>query len=281
MPLSDYQAACDTIRSRTGSTEAIKSGDFAEKINVVYEVGKSQGGTGGDRYEEGYTEGIEQGKQAERETYWNSYLNSKDYANVCDYMFAGRGWKKEIFNPTQDIKPTRAVGMFNMTGITGDLVDLCEKAEITIDFSNCKLFNTFATNANGITRFGILDISKATDNISFTNATNLITIDKMIVSETTPFSNTCFNGCSKFENILFEGVIAKSINFQWSPKLSRTSTESGINHLSSTTTGLSATFSLIAVKKAFETSEGANDGDTSEEWLNLIATKPNWTINLV
>ena len=29
-----------------------------------------------------------------------------------------------------------------------------------------------------------------------------------------------------------------------------------------------------------KTSEGANDGNTSEEWLNLIATKPNWTITL-
>jgi hypothetical protein len=35
-----------------------------------------------------------------------------------------------------------------------------------------------------------------------------------------------------------------------------------------------------AVKKAFETSKGANDGDESAEWLSLKDSKPNWTITL-
>jgi hypothetical protein len=38
---------------------------------------------------------------------------------------------------------------------------------------------------------------------------------------------------------------------------------------------------LRAVNKAFETSEGANDGKTSTEWETLIGTKTNWTIAYV
>ena len=40
------------------------------------------------------------------------------------------------------------------------------------------------------------------------------------------------------------------------------------------------TFSEEAVNKAFETSEGANDGSNSTEWKALADTKKNWTITL-
>lgn len=35
MPLSDYVAACDAIREKTNSTDAIKSGEMADKINDI------------------------------------------------------------------------------------------------------------------------------------------------------------------------------------------------------------------------------------------------------
>jgi hypothetical protein len=84
------------------------------------------------------------------------------------------------------------------------------------------------------------------------------------------------------EHIGFEGIIAQNgLNLQWSTKLDKESHVKLVNTLSSTTSGLSVTVSQTAVNKAFETSEGANDGSTSQEWLNLIATKPNWTISIV
>jgi hypothetical protein len=54
-----------------------------------------------------------------------------------------------------------------------------------------------------------------------------------------------------------------------------------VNALSTTTTGLFVTLRKDAVNKAFETSEGAMDGSTSDEWLALAATKANWTISLI
>ncbi len=41
MPMEDYVAACDSIREKTKTTEAIKSGEIPEKINEVYETGKN------------------------------------------------------------------------------------------------------------------------------------------------------------------------------------------------------------------------------------------------
>jgi hypothetical protein len=62
--------------------------------------------------------------------------------------------------------------------------------------------------------------------------------------------------------------------------MSANSIRSTFGGLSPDVTEQTLTIPLAAVKKAFETSEGANDGDTSETWNALVASKPNWTITL-
>ena len=106
-------------------------------------------------------------------------------------------------------------------------------------------------------------------------------IEKIIVSASTQYNNT-FRFFQNIEHCPFEGVIAQNgVDFTQSTKLDKESLSSVITCLSSTTTGLKVTLSKIAVNKAFETSEGANDGSTSAEWLALVNTKTNWTISLV
>ena len=90
-----------------------------------------------------------------------------------------------------------------------------------------------------------------------------------------------FYNCTSLENIYFEGTIRDGgLNLSSSTKLSKASWENIVGSLASWVSS-SITGSLASVNTAFETSAGAGDGSTSEEWLNLIATKPNWTINLV
>ena len=89
-----------------------------------------------------------------------------------------------------------------------------------------------------------------------------------------------FTGATALKNITVEGPIAYSISFKDCP-LSKESILSVFNALSDTITGMTLTLKLLAVNTAFETSEGAADGSTSEEWNTLIATKSNWTISLV
>jgi hypothetical protein len=87
--------------------------------------------------------------------------------------------------------------------------------------------------------------------------------------------------CAELVDCPFEGVIGSNgIDLHWSTKLSHDSHVSIFNALSTATTGLTVTFSRTAVNKAFETSEGANDGTTSAEWLALVAAHNNWTISL-
>jgi hypothetical protein len=107
----------------------------------------------------------------------------------------------------------------------------------------------------------------------------VVEIEKIITKESVTYASWFLN--TNLTEIRFEGIIGQDINFQWSTNLSLDSLMSIIEHISSTASGKTATFSKIAVNNAFETSEGLADGSTSEEWLNLIATKNNWTISLV
>lgn len=117
-------------------------------------------------------------------------------------------------------------------------------------------------------------------NNMFNGCSSLTTIQQLDLTSGS-YINTMFTGCTSLVNLTMTGTI-KSSGFNVSPcvKLSKDSITSVINALSSTTTGKSVTLSKTAVNTAFETSSGAGDGSTSEEWTTLIATKFNWTISL-
>ncbi len=184
------------------------------------------------------------GKQAEYDRFWDEF---QDYGNRTNYTyaFAYGGWTDETYNPKYKIRPTMSNNIFMSNA---DITD----TKVTIDL----------TNPNGNQKFGL-----------FTSATKLKTIRKLIINETNIFqaSTSTFNNCKSLENITFEGIIGKSIDFQWSTLLSRESIENIVSCLSTTATDVTLTLSETAVNNAF----------TQDEWNTLIAQKPNWTISLV
>ena len=80
-----------------------------------------------------------------------------------------------------------------------------------------------------------------------------------------------FQNCTALKHLIAVGTIAVSLDIHWSTGLTKASIESIVNALSTTTSGLSVTFSKTAVNNAF----------TDEEWATLANTRSNWTINLV
>ena len=196
----------------------------------------------------------EAGKQASYDEFWDNVQKKGSNLHYL-YAFAGAGWSDATYNPKYPIKVTSAGNG-----------------------------NHIFYYAQRITDTKVpIDLSKATTNLSnmFANS-GLVTIRKIIFGEGITASwATQFTGCSKLENITAEGVLPQSIDIHWSTKLSRNSIESLIGVLSDTVSGKTATFSTVAVNKAFETSEGANDGSASAEWTALVNTKTNWTISLV
>ena len=266
--------------------------------NAGYEKGKSEGGgvedlndvldaqeqaiaelsaildekASGGNTEAAYEQGVADGKKAEHDAFWDAF-QSNGARTYYRYAFNFAGWTEANFKPKYDIIPEGEITqMFNTTNINADLVEICEKQGIVIDFSKITQFEYVFQNSK-FTRVGVIDVSNATKFVSvFYSAKGLVTIDKIIISSKCVTITTPFNLCSALENVIFEGKIAANgLNLQWSTKLSKASIESIISCLSTETSGKSITLSQTAVNNAF----------TDEEWATLIATRSNWTISLV
>lgn len=128
------------------------------------------------------------------------------------------------------------------------------------------------TNGNGILQgnwgsafYDCKELETINGETDFSNVTNL---------------NNILYRCYKLKDITIKPNSLKSSFSIPSPVLSGESIQSTIDGLNSEVTGQTLTIPRNAAKKAFETSEGANDGDTSETWNALVASKPNWTITL-
>lgn len=213
------------------------------------------------------------GKKAEYDAFWDKYQENGN-KNVYAYAFSGVSWNDETFKPKYDIKPIATDNMFSSTGIT-DLVALLEKLGISIDFSNSVSASYIVQNSSTLTTFPVFDARKRTTLQYFIlGCDKLRSVEKVILKDdgTQTFSQYSFWNLPELEEIRFEGVIGQSgIDLKESKKLSKASIESIINHLSTTTSGLTVTLSKTAKEAAF----------TADEWAALIATRTNWTISLV
>jgi hypothetical protein len=205
-------------------------------------------------FDAGYDEGFADGKQAEYDAFWDNIQNngSEDGA-IYVHAFAYARFTDANYHPKYPIIGRSGTSMNEMYYRSGDISDT--------------LVPIYATN-----------------NIShmFSECYNLKTIRLLSLTQDTIFAGA-FYLCSSLENLTIEGTIGQNgFNLQYSKKLSKASITSIIEHLSTTTSGLTVTFSRDAVNKAFETSEGANDGSTAGEWLSYTATaRPKWNFSLV
>ena len=225
---------------------------------------------------------FDSGKQAEYDKFWDDYQQNGNRTNY-EYCFSGRGWNDETFKPKYDIVPTANTNMFTFCGVT-DMIKALENASVKLDLSKA-VSTSYLLQGSFITRFPTIDTSsrKGIDYFLLGNE-NLEYVEKVILKSdgSQTFNNYSFTNNPKLKEIRFEGVIGQNgFTIKDSPLLSKASIESIINALSTVTSGLTVTLSKTAVNNAFETSTGLANGSTSQEWLDLIATKSNWTISLV
>ena len=185
------------------------------------------------------------GKNAQQDNFWDIY-QGKGGAKGYGYAFAGNAWKDDIYTPKYDIVVNyTAAYMYYDTRITD--------TKIVIDL---------ASGAG----------SRSTSNM-FNAASNLKTIKKLIVSETTPFVSSTFQNCTSLQNIEIEGTIGvNGFDIHWSKDLTAESIDSIVRALSTTTSGLTITLPYEAwTTHALE--YGAPN--TNELW----ESRSNWTIN--
>jgi hypothetical protein len=201
--------------------------------------------------------------------FWDSL---QDKGNRTDYSFAFNGitWNNNTFKPKYDIKPLKAERMFYWSKLQGDLVEICDKLGIVIDFSQAtnmyEVFHDYAWGDLALTRIGIIDFSSTTSaTYAFRYNKKLVTIDKLVFHSGIKAFTGAFEQCYALENITIEGEIANSISFSHSSKLTHDSLMSVINALATVET--TKTLTLHADSKAKLT-----DAEKA------IATNKGWTI---
>lgn len=225
-----------------------------------------------------YNVGFEAGRALGDDVLWDSIQN---YGMRTDYECAFRRTKwDKLFNPKYSFENvTSANYLFEYAKVGDNLYT--DK----LDFSKCvKMIGAFlGSDVTRLKKFDMRGCTAAYNGAAsvFFNCGNLKEITEFYPPINTGFSAT-FNSCEALETINFCSELAvNGLNLQWSKKLSRESIISIINALSVHTSGLSITLSRAAVNKAFETSEGANDGENSTEWTDdIIDANYNWNIVL-
>lgn len=262
---------------------ADKLTQIAENEQKVYDKGFSDGKATG-----GYTEGYEDGKQAEYDAFWDAAQN---YGTKGGYAraFSGSSWNNQTFKPKYNIiAGSNSYGAFCYSEYPGSLKELLSTQGITLTFPNCSNIGDLFAHSK-FTEIGILDFSTVTaaaPQYIFNGCSNLHTIEKIILSQKVSFTFLgWFLSCKALENIAFEGVIANDIDFSACTKLTKDSITNIIDHLSDTASGKTLTLSATAIYNAFGASPQDWDGDGnkegwvgSQEWLDLISSKSNWTI---
>ena len=223
--------------------------------------------------------GTNTGGKSWYDEFWD---NIQDYGKLKDYTYAfGTGWNGQNFKPKYDFKIKSMYGMFyhfgsyTRDGIIHNGFDFkgcLEKAGVKLDMSQT-IGVTQAFMYCKIAHLPPLDFRNVISLSSVFRESYTTSVEITLRGDgTNTFDANCF-WAEKLESLTVNGVIGNTVTFNKCTKLSKASIENIISCLSSTASGMILTLSTTAVNNAF-------GGSTREEWLNLVAPKPNWTISL-
>ena len=229
----------------------------------------------------------EAGKKAEQRNFWKVLTNNGAKQSYY-YTFSERLWTKDNFKPTCNIVPTEAERTFyyhNRGGVAYDLAQQLEDCGVKLDMSN-NTTGSYTFCYAVLTRIPEIDQRKSIFTCMFrqnSSNTKLVTIDKIICSSNgdQAFTQT-FDGCSKLKNVIFEGVIGRTISFSVSP-LSVASMKSIISCLKDYTGSSEYSYTITLKSSAFTALEA--EGATAEyegvacTWRELIDNK-KWNLTL-
>lgn len=224
-------------------TIAEKLTTIAENQQKVYDTGFAKGEQQG--MDTGYTAGHTAGYQEGVANHMRDYIRRCNSGKNFLYAFAGTGWQNVVavydlatYDPPEDAVfncDTNASNMYSYSRVTDTKVPI--------------------------------DLSRAVRNVNsaFAYAANLVTIRKLIVSETTPAIG--FTGCTALKNITIEGVLGAKVNLSPCPLLTGDSVQSVIDCLKDLTGADTLTLTLHA-----------DVGAALTDAQKAAITAKNWTL---
>lgn len=194
--------------------------------------------------------------------------NRTDYSNTFS-----RSWTDALFKPKYDIIPIGSVvGMFTSTKIT-NLAKIIKDCNIIFDTSKVTNFQQWV-QGSAITYLPCISLlglptGGNTANI-FYGASNLVSIEKLIIRKDIVWSTAAFGGTGNLEEIHeIDGEIGTKISLSGCSKLSNATVDRIINALADLTGSTTQTLSVAA--NIFDNIL------SNENQLNLIFNK-NWNL---
>ena len=219
-----------------------------------------------------YDEVYEAGKKSQYDEFWDAYQSLATTRNY-KYGFAGRGWGYKTWYPKFDLHPTAMANCFAEmnTIIPFSMTERLKECGVVFDSSECTSSFDMAFYSCAFSELPTIDMTK-TNSARLAFRSNVLEKVTVILPEASFAWNETFRDCTQLTDVVFIGELkSNGMSFSHSKLLTKASIESVINSLSTATSGLSVTFSQTAVNNAF----------TTAEWNALIATRANWTINLL
>ena len=257
-------ALIDKVNNTTGESDT----DLSSAVDRVVANYGSAG------YDEGYAQGVVEGKQAEYDYFWDNLQNYGKRTNLQRFL-ADTAF--EHIDPKYFVKATNADNLMSSAkavSVNWEKFDLSSVSSLYSAFAHCANLKSVDTD------LAVANETATFLNAVFRNCTSLVRVQKITAFPSAVWGGS-FDKCAELVDITFDGTIgANGLDMHWSTKLSKASIISIINVLSDETSALTVTLSLDAVKKAFETAPGANDGNVSDEWGELNRLKSNWSIAL-
>ena len=243
-----------------GESKRLLTGDkYCPDDILVTAEGTGQG------YDEGYADGVEQGKKAERDYFWENYKS--DNTN-WQYAFGNRAWNDTAFNPTKDIVvPQRSdvSFMFHSCRIY-NLKQILQRNGVKLDLSGATSNFNFARNSM-VQYFPHIDFSRCDVlNNCFAGCTMMIELSLSVKEKVQ--CNNVFQNCRELIDLtIVSGTFGTSLSLANSPLLSDASIQSVIDALADLTGATAQTLTL----------HNDTGNKLTEEQKSTITAK-NWTL---
>ena len=185
----------------------------------------------------GYERGLQKGRQAEYDRFWDAYQENGNSPGMFRYKY----WNDETFKPKYDMHYTGdSSDAFNQCAVT-DMKAILEQQGVVLDFSQVTHFMRGFQQAN-VTHLPVLDFSNIQSSAAiFQYCSNLVSVDKIISNSN---FTADFRYCGALEHVRFEGVICQPPLFASSSKLTNESVQSIIDHLKDLTGQTSQTLTF-------------------------------------
>lgn len=211
---------------------------IAENEQKVYETGYEKGKAEGGDTEMAYNEGLEAGKQAERETFWdNIWYENGTMKTVFRCTFGGDIWNVNSFKPIYPAEPIQIKNCTSMFEYCNrnvannseilDLTDFCAHADfsqctsatdtfsnarvknITVDFGNCtSLASTFLQSNSGSLNGIYIRVTEKCTKYSETFASTVGLRTIKFTDDSTIAANISFSRSSKLTDESVDSIVS-------------------------------------------------------------------------